>query len=68
MRGTLGVDKEAQVGFAEIRLHIDLDTDAGPEALATLLRLTERYCVVYQTLTGSPTVTTQLDAPAERSR
>src|SRR6184192_3655620 len=49
-RGTLGVSKDAAVGFQQIRLHIDLDTDAGEEQLATLLRLTERYCVVYQTL------------------
>jgi len=49
-RGTLGVSKEAAVGFQRIRLHFDLDTDASEEQLATLLRLTERYCVVYQTL------------------
>lgn len=49
-RGTLGVSKEAPVGFQAIRLHFDLETDADEEALATLLRLTERYCVVYQTL------------------
>jgi uncharacterized OsmC-like protein len=49
-RGTLGVSKDVPVGFRQIRLHFDLDTDAGEEQLATLLRLTERYCVVYQTL------------------
>jgi uncharacterized OsmC-like protein len=49
-RGTLGVSKEIPVGFQQIRLHFDLDTDASEEQLATLLRLTERYCVVYQTL------------------
>jgi uncharacterized OsmC-like protein len=49
-RGTLGVSKEAAVGFQRIQLHFDLDTDASEEQLATLLRLTERYCVVYQTL------------------
>src|SRR5213083_117864 len=49
-RGTLGMSKDVPVGFKEIRLHIDLDTDAGEEQLTTLLRLTERYCVVYQTL------------------
>ena len=49
-RGTLGVSKEAAVGFQRIRLHFDLDTDASEEQLATLLRLTERYCVVYPTL------------------
>src|SRR3984893_15976171 len=49
-RGTLGMSKEVPVGFARIRLQFDLDTDAGEEQLATLLRLTERYCVVYQKL------------------
>jgi uncharacterized OsmC-like protein len=49
-RGTLGVSKDVPVGFKEIRLNIDLDTDASEEQLATLIRLTERYCVVYQTL------------------
>src|SRR5947199_3070977 len=49
-RGTLGVSKDVPVGFKQIRLHVDLDTDATEEELATLLRLTERYCVVYQTL------------------
>ncbi|MCB9104197.1 MAG: OsmC family protein [Anaerolineales bacterium] len=49
-RGTLGVAKEAPVGFQNIRLQFDLDTDAAEEQLATLIRLTERYCVVYQTL------------------
>ncbi len=49
-RGTLGVSKETPVGFREIRLHYELDTDADSEQLATLMKLTERYCVVYQTL------------------
>ena len=49
-RGTLGVSKEVPVGFKQIRLQFDLDTDASEEKLAPLLRLTERYCVVYQTL------------------
>jgi len=49
-RGTLGVSKEAPVGFQAIRLHFDLETEATAEQLATLIRLTERYCVVYQTL------------------
>ncbi len=49
-RGTLGVSKDVAVGFQQIRLQFDLDTDASEEQLATLLRLTERYCVVYQTL------------------
>src|SRR5882724_12109108 len=49
-RGTLGVSKDVPVGFRQIRLHFDLGTEASAEQLATLLRLTERYCVVYQTL------------------
>jgi uncharacterized OsmC-like protein len=49
-RGTLGVSKEAPVGFKSIRLTFKIDSDASPEQLATLLKLTERYCVVYQTL------------------
>jgi len=49
-RGTLGVSKDVPVGFKQIRLNFDLDTDAGKDQIATLLRLTERYCVVYQTL------------------
>jgi uncharacterized OsmC-like protein len=55
-RGTLGVDKEAPVGFQRIRLEFDLDTDASEEQLATLCRLTERYCVVYQTLRQAPSI------------
>jgi uncharacterized OsmC-like protein len=53
-RGTLAVDKEAPVGFSEIRLRFELESDAGEEELATLERLTERYCVVFQTLAGAP--------------
>jgi uncharacterized OsmC-like protein len=49
-RGTLAVSKDAPVGFSAIRLAFDLDTDASPEQLQTLIKLTERYCVVYQTL------------------
>jgi uncharacterized OsmC-like protein len=56
-RGTLGVDREVPVGFQDIRLRFDLDTTADQEQLATLLRLTERYCVVLQTLRGSARVT-----------
>ena len=51
-RGTLGVSKDAPVGFKKIQLNIDLDSDASEEQIATLLRLTERYCVVYQTLSN----------------
>jgi uncharacterized OsmC-like protein len=50
-RGTLGVSKDVPVGFKQIRLNFDLDTDASEEQIATLVRLTECYCVVYQTLT-----------------
>jgi uncharacterized OsmC-like protein len=53
-RGTLGVSKEVSVGFRDIRLYFDVETDATDEQLANLLRLTERYCVVYQTLRQSP--------------
>ncbi|MEY4882881.1 MAG: hypothetical protein RIS34_735 [Pseudomonadota bacterium] len=53
-RGTLGLSKEVPVGFQNIRLQFTLDTDASPEELDTLLRLTERYCVVYQTLAHPP--------------
>jgi uncharacterized OsmC-like protein len=51
-RGTLGVDKQAPVGFRSIRLGFELESDATEEQIATLLRLTERYCVVFQTLAG----------------
>ncbi len=53
-RGTLGVDREAFVGFRDIRLTFEVDTDATEEQLATLLKLTERYCVVFQTLNKKP--------------
>ncbi len=55
-RGTLGVAKEAPVGFAQIRLSFDLDTDAPADKLDQLLKLTERYCVVYQTIKSGPPV------------
>jgi uncharacterized OsmC-like protein len=53
-RGTLGVDREVPVGFQNIRLQATLDSDASPEQIDTLLRLTERYCVVFQTLAHPP--------------
>ena len=56
-RGTLGVSREAPVGFHEIRLHFDLDCDAEPEQIETLLKLTERYCVVFQTIASAPPIT-----------
>ena len=59
-RGTLGVVKDAPVGFAQIRLRFDLDTDAPQEKLDQLLRLTERYCVVYQTIKDGPPVDVKL--------
>src|SRR3954451_8648745 len=62
-RGTLGVEKTAPVGFSDIRLRFELDTDADEEQLATLLKLTERYCVVLQTLVRGP----QLDVKLERA-
>ena len=61
-RGTLGVAKDAPVGFQAIRLRVDLDTDAGPEQLDRLLALTERYCVVLQTLRQPPKLTLQRGA------
>jgi uncharacterized OsmC-like protein len=56
-RGTLGVSKDVPVGFQHIRLSFDLTTDATDDQLTTLLRLTERYCVVYQTLRQAPVIT-----------
>jgi len=55
-KGTLGVEKQTPVGFTGIRLGFDLDCDADDEQLASLLKLTERYCVVYQTLVNTPTI------------
>jgi uncharacterized OsmC-like protein len=69
-RGTLGVDREAPVGFRSIRLRLDLDTPASDEEVATLVRLTERYCVVYQTLRGGVPVEVAWEratAPAEQT-
>jgi len=63
-RGTLGVDKEAPVGFENIRLTFELDSDADEEQLATLTKLTERYCVVYQTLRRAPPVALSLRTAA----
>ncbi len=55
-KGTLGVEKQAPVGFRDIRLSFDIDGDLTDEQLATLMKLTERYCVVYQTLRSSPPI------------
>ena len=59
-RGTLGVAKDAPVGFAQIRLRFDVETDAPQEKLDQLLKLTERYCVVYQTIKSGPPVEVKL--------
>ncbi len=59
-RGTLGVDRDAPVGFSAIRLSFELETDADEEQLETLTRLTERYCVVFQTIASSPDLTTSV--------
>src|SRR6185437_13828292 len=59
-RGTLGVSKEAPVGFANLRLRFEVDTDASEEQTATLLRLTERYCVVLQTLRSPPEIAAEM--------
>jgi uncharacterized OsmC-like protein len=64
-RGTLAVDREAPVGFSAIRLSFQLDTDATPEELETLLKLTERYCVVLQTLTSAPELSATLATTGE---
>jgi uncharacterized OsmC-like protein len=63
-RGTLGVAKDAPVGFRDIRLQFDLVTDATDEQVATLLKLTERYCVVLQTLRSAPPVATRVTRSA----
>ena len=60
-RGTMAVDKEAPVGFKAIRLRFELDSEASDEELETLQRLTERYCVVFQTLAGSPALSVSLE-------
>ena len=59
-RGTLGVDKEAPVGFGEIRLRFEVDTDAAQDQLDLLLKLTERYCVVYQTIRNGPKISVSM--------
>lgn len=60
-RGTLGVDRDVPVGFRSIRLRFELETDADDDQLSTLLRLTERYCVVYQTIASSPQLSVSWD-------
>lgn len=60
-RGTLGVDKNVPVGFSDIRIRFDLDIDEPKDRIATLTKLTERYCVVYQTLARPPAMTISID-------
>jgi uncharacterized OsmC-like protein len=60
-RGTLAVDKEAPVGFKDIRLRFELESGATDEELETLERLTERYCVVFQTLAASPSLSVSME-------
>lgn len=62
-RGTLAVAKDAPVGFTAIRVRFEIDSDAGDDRLHTLLRLTERYCVVYQTLASSPSISVTFERP-----
>jgi uncharacterized OsmC-like protein len=62
-RGTMAVDREAPVGFKAIRLSFELETDADEEQLATLLKLTERYCVVFQTLASPPELSATATTP-----
>jgi uncharacterized OsmC-like protein len=64
VRGTLGVDREAPVGFRDVRLRFELDTDAGDDQLASLLKLTERYCVVLQTIRAATPATASLERAA----
>jgi uncharacterized OsmC-like protein len=65
-RGTLAVSADAPVGFQSIRVRFDLDTEASPEQVQTLLRLTERYCVTYQTLTHPAQLSVSADATSQR--
>jgi uncharacterized OsmC-like protein len=65
-RGTLGVSKEVPVGFRAVRLQFDLDTDATPDQLTSLVRLTERYCVIYQTLQKPPALSVTHEAQRPR--
>lgn len=62
-RGTLGVDRDAPVGFREIRLTFDLDTDAPKEQIDQLIKLTERYCVVFQTINNKPLLKVAVAGP-----
>ena len=59
-RGTLGVSKETLIGFQQVRLRFELDSDASPEQKQKLLALTERFCVIYQTLKNPPTISSEV--------
>jgi uncharacterized OsmC-like protein len=61
-RGTFGVSKEVPVGFSDIRLRFDIDSNATPEQLSSLLKLTERYCVIFQTLSKPPTISVDINS------
>ena len=61
-RGTLGVSKEVPVGFSNIRLRFDIDSDATSGQLASLIKLTERYCVIYQTLSKPPMISVAINS------
>jgi len=61
-RGTLGVSKEVPVGFSNIRVRFDIQSDATTEQLASLIKLTERYCVIYQTLVKPPTISVEINS------
>jgi uncharacterized OsmC-like protein len=66
-RGTLGVDRDSPVGFSAIRLRFEVDSDADEQQLATLLKLTERYCVVFQTLAAAPKLSAEISSAASPS-
>jgi uncharacterized OsmC-like protein len=61
-RGTLGISKEVPVGFSNIRLRFDIKSDAASEQLASLIKLTERYCVIYQTLIKPPLISVEINS------
>ena len=60
-RGTLGVSREVPIGMTAIRVHFEIDSDATPEQLAKLIQLTERYCVVFQSLKNPPSLSVTLN-------
>jgi uncharacterized OsmC-like protein len=68
VRGTLGIEKDVPVGFKQIRLRIVLDTDATPDERARLMELTERYCVIYQTLSRGSRMSMKIEAAGKPAR